>query len=78
MKKINLIIDEDVLRKARQYADEHGTTVEALIAAHMAVLADRAGRRLTLREQTYVDCRPSEEVIEALQAEGFGSKRKAR
>ncbi len=78
MKKIDLTIDEDVLRKARQYADEHGTTLEALIAEHLAVLADRAGRRLTLREQTYVDCRPSEQVIEALQAEGLGSGREVR
>jgi uncharacterized protein DUF6364 len=78
MKKIDLTIDEDVLRKARQYADEHGTTLEALIAEHLAVLADRAGRRLTLREQTYVDCRPSEQVIEALQAEGLGSEREVR
>lgn len=69
MKEIALTIDEDVLRKARQYADEHGATLEALIAEHLAVLADRAGRRLTLREQTYVDHKPSKEIIEALRAE---------
>lgn len=69
MKNIILTIDDNVLRKARQYADEHGTTLEALIAEHLALLADRAGRRLTLREQTYVGYRPPEEVIEALRAE---------
>jgi hypothetical protein len=69
MKKIELTVDEDLLRKACQYADEHGTTLEALTAEHLSVLADRAGRRLTVREQTYVDYRPPEEVIEALRAE---------
>lgn len=66
MNDITLSIDGDVLTKARQFADEHGTTLEALIAEHLAVLADRAGRRLTLREQTYVDHKPSEEVVDAL------------
>jgi hypothetical protein len=68
MKNITLDIDKDLLAKARQYADEHETTLEALIAEHLAVLADRAGRRLTVREQTYVDCAPSEEVKEQLRA----------
>lgn len=58
MKHIALNIDEDVLRNAREYADEHGTTLEALLTEHLSLLADRAGRRLTLREQTYVDHRP--------------------
>jgi hypothetical protein len=71
---IEIRADEGVLRKARQFADEHSTTVEALLAEHLAVLADRAGRRLTLREQTYADSRPSEGVIKALRTEGLGSK----
>ena len=58
MKKIELTVDEELLGKACQYADEHDTTLEALLTEHMAVLADRAGRRLTVREQTYVDYRP--------------------
>ena len=70
MKDINLTIDDDVLRKARQYADERDTTLEALIVEHLGVLADRAGRRLTLREQTYVDYRPPEDAIEMLCKEG--------
>ena len=78
MKNITLTIDEDVLRKAREYADEHGTTLEALLAEHVAFLAGRAGRRLTLREQTYVDYRPPEEVIERLRAEGLPGKRTSR
>ena len=77
MKKIELTVDEELLRKACQYADEHETTLEALLAEHMAVLADRAGRRLTVREQTYVDYRPPGEVIEKLRAEGLPKKRKA-
>jgi hypothetical protein len=68
MEDITLTIDEHLLRKARQYADERETTLEALIVEHLAVLADRAGRRLTVREQTYVDHRPPDEVIEALRA----------
>ncbi len=77
MKKIELTVDEELLRKACQYADEHDTTLEALLAEHMAVLADRAGRRLTVREQTYVDYRPPEDAIEMLRAEGLPKKRKA-
>jgi hypothetical protein len=74
MSSLEIVVDDALLRKARQYADEHNTTLEALIAEHLAVLADRAGRRLTVREQTYVDYRPPEEVIEALRAEGLGDK----
>jgi Family of unknown function (DUF6364) len=66
---ITLEIDENLLAKARQYADEHETTLEALIAEHLALLADRAGRRLTAREQIYVDCAPSEEVKAWLRAD---------
>jgi hypothetical protein len=69
MTTITLDIDEDLLAKARQYADELGTTLEALIAEHLAVLADRAGRRLTAREQIYADHAPSEEVKAWLRAD---------
>ncbi len=78
MQHITLTVDEEVLRKARQYADEHDTTLEALIVEHLVVLADRVGRRLTLREQTYVDHRPPEEVVERLRAEGPPPKQKRR
>ena len=78
MKNITLTIDEDLLGRARQYANEHGTTLEALIIEHLTMLADGAGRRLTVREQTYVDHRPPEEIIERLRAEGLPPKRKSR
>lgn len=78
MKNITIAVDEIVLCKARQYAGEHGNTLEALLAEHLALLADRAGRRLAVREQIYVDHQPSAEVIEALRAEGLGAERKAR
>jgi hypothetical protein len=74
MSSLEVTVDEALLHKARQYADEHGTTVEALLAKHLSELADRAGRRLTVREQTYVDYRPPEEVVEALRAQGSGAK----
>jgi hypothetical protein len=76
MENITLSIDAGLLRKARQYADEHGTTLEALIAEHLAVLADRADRRVTLREQTYVDYRPPEDAIDMLRREGPAPKPK--
>jgi serine/threonine protein kinase HipA of HipAB toxin-antitoxin module len=69
MTTITLEIDKDLLAKARQYADEHNTTLEALLAEHLALLADRAGRRLTARELMYVDCAPSEEVKARLRAD---------
>jgi hypothetical protein len=77
MERVVLEADEDVIRKARQYATEHGAVLEALLAEYVTVLADRAGRRLTLREQTYADHRPPEEVIETLRAEGLGNKEKS-
>jgi hypothetical protein len=78
MQEIKLSVDEETLHAARQHADEHGMTLERLLAEHVVVLADRAGRRLTVREQTYVDYRPPEEVVEALRAEGLGNERKAQ
>jgi hypothetical protein len=78
MERVILQADEDVIRKARQYATEHGAALEALLAEYLAVLADRAGRRLTLREQTYVDHRPSEEVVDALRAEAAANSQKMR
>ena len=76
MSSLEIVVDEALLRKARQYADEHGTTLEALLAEHLAGLADRAGRRPTLREQTYLGYRPPEEVVETLRAEGLGNEGK--
>jgi hypothetical protein len=78
MNLIELDVDEAVLRQARQSADEHQTTLKRLLAEHVAVLAARAGRRLTVREQTYVDCRPPEEVVETLRAEGLENRGKAQ
>lgn len=75
MKNVTLKLDEAVLDKARQYADEHDTTLEALLAEHVGLLADRAGRRLTVREQTYVDYRPPDEVVEGLRAENQQKRR---
>jgi hypothetical protein len=76
MSSIELEVDEDLLRRARQHAAEHDTTLEALLVEHLAILADRAGRRLTLREQIYVDYRPPEEVIKARRSGGSGNKEK--
>jgi len=78
MKTITVNIDEGVFRKARQHAEEHSTTLEALIAEHLAVLADRAGRRLTARERIYVDCPPAEEVKQALRQDLARGKRTSR
>ena len=77
MERLILQAEEDVIRKARQHAAEQGVALEALLAEHLNVLADRAGRRLTLREQTYVDHRPPEEVIDAVRAEGLGNKQES-
>ncbi|MGH6735301.1 MAG: DUF6364 family protein [Methyloceanibacter sp.] len=38
MKNITLAIDEDVLRQARIYAAEHGTTVNALVRDYLTGL----------------------------------------
>jgi hypothetical protein len=72
-----LEVDEALLRDARRYAVECGTSLGALLTEHLVVLAGRAGRRLTLREQTYSDYRPPEEVVEALRAERLGKEGKA-
>jgi hypothetical protein len=78
MQEIRLPIDEETLRRARQHADEHGTTLEALLAGHVANLADRAGRHSTVREEIYADYRPPEEVVGALRAEGLGDEGKTQ
>lgn len=74
MRTITLSIHEDLLLKVRQLADARKTTLEALIVEHLTVLADRAGRRLTLREQMYVDYRPAEAVVETVRAEAPQNK----
>jgi hypothetical protein len=74
---IEVKVDDDLL-KARQHAEERATTLEALITEHLAVLADRAGRGLTAREQIYVDCPPSEEVKQALREDFAAERRRAR
>jgi hypothetical protein len=74
MSSLEVTVDEALLHKARQYADEHGTTVEALLAKHLSVLADRAGRRLTVREQTYVDYRPPRRSSRRSGQKGSGTK----
>jgi hypothetical protein len=76
MSLIELEVDEALLRDARRHAAECGTSLEALLTEHLVVLADRAGRRLALREQIYSDYRPPEEVVEALRAEGLGQEGK--
>jgi hypothetical protein len=76
MLSIEVKVDEDLLGGARQCVDEQGTTLEALLAEHVALLADRAGRRLSLREQTYAGYRPPEEVVEALRTKASGTKGK--
>ncbi len=52
---INLLIPPVLLAKARQHAAEQKTTLEALLTEHLTLLANRAGRHVTLREQMYVD-----------------------
>jgi hypothetical protein len=78
MSSLEIAVDAALLRKARQYADERGTTLEALLAEHLGALADRAGRRLTVREEVYRDHRPPDEVVEVLRAEGLGGEGKTQ
>jgi hypothetical protein len=75
---IELEVDEALLRDARRHAVECGTRLEAPLTAHLVTLADRAGRRLTLREQIYSDYRAPEDVVEALRAEGLRKEGKAQ
>ena len=49
MKKITLEIDEETLRKAREYAAKRHTTVDALVQDFLIDLT----REKTLREQLY-------------------------
>ena len=71
------LIEIEVDRKALQYAEERETSLQALIVEHLAVLVDRAGRRLMAREQFYVDCAPSEEVKKALREDFTRERKKA-
>ena len=51
MNAITGSLDENVLCKACQFADEHGTTLEALRARHLPLLAERAIAGADLRRQ---------------------------
>jgi hypothetical protein len=44
MKNITLSIDENVLREARKIATDRGTTVNALVRAHLAELVRQKKR----------------------------------
>ena len=66
MAKIEIEVDDELLRRAQKFATTNDTTVEALIVDHLTGLA---GRRRTVREQIYRDYEPSAEVVERLQAE---------
>ena len=66
MAKIEISIDDELLRRAEKFAAANDTTVEALVVDHLTGLA---GRRRTVREQIYRDCEPHPEVAARLRAE---------
>jgi Family of unknown function (DUF6364) len=51
MKNITLAIDDDVLDRARAYADKHGTTVNALVREHLSSLIGQDERREAARQR---------------------------
>jgi hypothetical protein len=75
MKTVTLKVDEYVFHRACQRAEEQGETLEGLLAEYVTFLADRAGRRLTVREEIYADYRPSDELVEVLRAEADKARR---
>lgn len=72
---ITLDIDDELVAKALAQAEFENITLEAMLTARVAELAKLGGRRLTVREQIYVDCEASPEVAEQLRAEARAGRR---
>jgi hypothetical protein len=51
MRNITLAIDDEVLEKARAYAAEHKTTVNAIVRQHLEKLAGENDKRAEARKQ---------------------------
>jgi hypothetical protein len=49
MKNITLAIDEDVLERARVFAERNGTTVNAMVRTHLQAVVDDHTRREAAR-----------------------------
>jgi hypothetical protein len=49
MKNITLAIDEDVLERARAFAERNGTTVNAMVRTHLQTVVDDHVRREAAR-----------------------------
>ena len=41
---ITLAVDEEIVKKAREYAKKHGTTLNALIREHLQLISDNERR----------------------------------
>ena len=61
MKNITLAIDEEVLERARSYAEKQGTTVNALVREYLNSLLDQQARR----EAALLELRKMMETSEA-------------
>lgn len=63
MKNITLAIDEKVLAEARRYADEHDTTLNALVRGYLEPIADNRERvQQAMRELREMSDRSTAEV----------------
>lgn len=63
MKNITLAIDEKVLAEARRYADEHDTTLNALVRGYLEQIADNRERvQQAMRELREMSNRSTAEV----------------